>query len=505
VGTRDTGPTKPGWGEGQLGLWLMRSVDLLQARPKSIAAIVIVVSAIAAVGAFRLEVETDFTRNFRQGSDVVRSYEFVETNLGGAGVWDVTLPAPATLDSEYIARVRKLEERLRDLKLPDPTTGEPAPALTKVISVVDAIDANEADRALSILTPELQYRGLRAAMPVFIDALLTPELDERGQGRLRIMLRARERQPAEQKRWLINEVTRISQEEFPADGGHHAPRDENPHAEREDHQDDPHAEREDYQEEFQSGAEVTGFFVLLTNLIESILRDQWTTFAISTAAISLMVFIGFRSWKYALIALIPNVVPIYIVMGLMGWLNLLGIADLKINMGAAMIAAVSMGMSVDSSIHYFASFRQARREGKSVHESLLVVQQSVGLAMIFSTAALIVGFAVLITSEFVPTIYFGALMSLAMLGGLAGNLVVLPLLLAWVEREPATTQARSASEGPGRVGQARAASADPRGMDSADVQTPVDNGDSNPRGSASAEADLTHPTPAPSAAEGPPP
>src|SRR6185295_2067196 len=120
-----------------------------------------------------------------------------------------------------------------------------------------------------------------------------------------------------------------------------------------------------------------------------------------------MVWVGYRSWKYALIAMIPNAVPIYVVMGLLGWLGL------KMNMGAAMIAAVSMGMSVDSSIHYFSAFRHARREGLTVHEALTKCQQSVGLAMIFTTLSLMVGFGVLITSEFVPTIYFGALMSLA--------------------------------------------------------------------------------------------
>ena len=146
-------------------------------------------------------------------------------------------------------------------------------------------------------------------------------------------------------------------------------------------------------------------------------------------AIAALVWIGFRSWRYALIAMIPNAVPIYILMGLMGWLGL------KINMGAAMIAAVSMGMSVDSSIHYFSAFRRARREGKSVHAALVQCQQSVGLAMIFTTIALIVGFGVLVTSEFVPTIYFGALMSLATLGGMLGNLIVLPLLLAWTESD----------------------------------------------------------------------
>ena len=99
-----------------------------------------------------------------------------------------------------------------------------------------------------------------------------------------------------------------------------------------------------------------------------------------------------------------------------------------------MIAAVSMGLSVDSSIHYITSYRRARREGKSVHDAVRAVQQTVGRAMVFSTLALIVGFSVLCTSQFVPTIYFGLLVGLSMLGGLAGNLVVLPLLLTLLAR-----------------------------------------------------------------------
>jgi len=72
-----------------------------------------------------------------------------------------------------------------------------------------------------------------------------------------------------------------------------------------------------------------------------------------------------------------------------------------------------------------------------VGEAIGDVQQTVGYAMILSTLALVAGFAVLATSEFVPTIYFGVLVSLAMLGGLAGNLILLPLLLwliSWRER-----------------------------------------------------------------------
>jgi predicted RND superfamily exporter protein len=212
------------------------------------------------------------------------------------------------------------------------------------------------------------------------------------------MLRAPERQPAAQKNRLIAEVERLARDEFPPG-------------------------------EKSAEAEVTGFFVLLTHLIESMLRDQWTTFAAATAGIFGMLLIAFRSLKLALIALVPNALPIFIVMGVLGWLGL------RINMGAAMIAAVSMGLSVDSSIHYLVSFRRARHRGLGVTAALAQVQQSVGQAVIFSTLALMVGFTVLMTSEFVPTVYFGALVSLAMLGGLLGNLIVLPLLLTWAERD----------------------------------------------------------------------
>jgi uncharacterized protein len=409
---------RPGWGEVHIGYWLMRSIDAIAARPKTVAALTLVVALVASLGVMRLDVETDFTRNFRRGSRVVRAYQFVEANLGGAGVWDVVVPAPESLSRDYLDRVRRLEERLRAIEIVDPASGTKQVGLTKVISLVDSLDAVDADRVLALTPPEMRYQGMARAMPVFTAALRSTEPDEHGEERLRIMLRARERQPARAKQWLIDEVTRLAQEEFP-------PGDNSVAATLRV----PSPENRTQSVPATDGAEVTGFFVLLTNLIESMLRDQWITFGVASAAIMAMVWIGFRSWKYAVVAMIPNIVPIYMVMGLLGWLGL------KINMGAAMIAAVSMGMSVDSSIHYYAAFRRARREGKSVHAALAQCQQSVGLAMIFSTIALIVGFGVLITSEFVPTIYFGALMSLAMLGGMLGNLIVLPLLLSWTERD----------------------------------------------------------------------
>jgi hypothetical protein len=142
-----------------------------------------------------------------------------------------------------------------------------------------------------------------------------------------------------------------------------------------------------------------------------------------------MLLIAFRSPLLAAIAMVPNVLPILMVLGLVGW-----VPGMKLNMGAAMIAAVSMGLSVDSSIHYVTALRRARAAGLSTIDALARVQPTVGRAMVLSTLALIVGFSVLCASDFVPTIYFGLLVSLAMLGGLLGNLVVLPLLIKLTSR-----------------------------------------------------------------------
>ncbi|MFM8708406.1 MAG: hypothetical protein ACKOHK_10075 [Planctomycetia bacterium] len=154
------------------------------------------------------------------------------------------------------------------------------------------------------------------------------------------------------------------------------------------------------------------------------LSDQWRTCFLADAGIFSLIAVSFRSPLVAAVALVPNALPIFVVLGLVGW------AGERINMGTAMIAAVSMGLSVDSSIHYLASFRRRLATGHSTAAALEAAHQTAGRAMIFSTLALVVGFLALTTSGFIPTVSFGALSCLTLTGGLFGNLVVLPVLLS---------------------------------------------------------------------------
>ena len=355
--------------------------------------LVLVLFSISGVG--RLRVETDFTKNFRRDSEIAGAYRVVESELGGAGVWDVMIPAPDKLDSGFLQKIRDLQVRLRT---PAPTASDAeghvddeSSRVLRVLSLVDVIDVAVPLERLpagwvreSALASALV--AMRRQMPDFADALYAEDPAEPGSWYYRIMLRSPESSPAEWKRDVIERVDAECSAAFP-------------------------------------GAAATGIHVLVSSLVSSVVRDQWLTFAVAVIAIFLTMWIAVRRLDYALIALVPNALPILVVLGWMGWLGV------PLNMGAAMIAAVSVGLSVDSSIHFLAAYRRERLAGESVDAALQSVQRTVGLAACFSTFALVVGFAALTSSEFVPTIYFGSLVSVAMLGGLSGNLVLLPLLL----------------------------------------------------------------------------
>ncbi len=185
-------------------------------------------------------------------------------------------------------------------------------------------------------------------------------------------------------------------------------------------------------------AKTTGIYVLLTFLIESLLRDQVVSFVLTVIMVLIIMVLAYHSFRIGLVSLVPNIFPILLVIGAMGWINL------PINVGTAMIAAVSMGLTIDASIFYLYGYRRSRNAGASVRDSLRQTHQGFGRALVFGTLALSIGFSVLGFSRFIPLVYFGVLVSLAMLGGLIGNLLLLPLLLPLVDKDGPTTAPQAA-------------------------------------------------------------
>lgn len=359
--------------------------------------VLVALAVVGVWGSMRMRVETDFTKNFRASSTLVKGYRAVESELGGAGVWDVMLPAPKVLTDKYMATVLELEERLRSLRTSSDDGGL---ALTKVLSIADADAAARVGPLFANLPLGARLEGMRRAMPVFTQALLTQTEESESTRWLRIMLRSREQATAERKGRLVELVT----DEV-----------------------DTFTQSRSWLEHFEGApprAEVTGYYVMLGRLVSSVLSDQWKCFLLATLGILCVMTIATRSIKLAIAALIPNALPVFLVLGAMGWLGM------SVNMGAAMIAAVSMGLSIDSSIHYLLHIQRQMDGGRPAVKAMRSAQENVGLALVLATTALMAGFLSLCFSQFVPTIVFGVLVSLTMLGGLIGNLVVLPLLIA---------------------------------------------------------------------------
>ena len=390
-GSIDADPQRT-WGDTQLRGLLHRPTQWMENHPVRCLAVLVAVVAVSLWGMFRLRIETDFTRNFRSESPIVRDAQFVEERLSGAGVMDLIVPVEGRLTKAFLQRVEAFQDELRTVPLPD--SGQPPrPALSKVISLADADRAACGVTALQLVPFTLRFQSMRSVLPTFVDAMYSTASERPDGGLFRIMARTTLHQTDAQKNQLLRTIDDIAARHFPAE----PPR---------------------------SSVGVTGVFVLLSNLVSSVVRDQNVALSVATLALALMMWIALGQFRLALIALAPNLLPVVAVLGALGWLGI------RVNMGAAMIAAVSIGLSIDSSIHYLWAFRRVRAEGRSLLSSIQSAQLRTGRAMVWSTLALVAGLLSLCFSEFIPTVYFGALASLTMIGGVLGNLFILPLLLS---------------------------------------------------------------------------
>ncbi len=398
--------------------------QFVERRPGLVTTAALSIVLLATIGMTRLRVETDFSRNFREESELVQSLNFVETRLGGAGTWEVNFPAPTPLTDEFLTTVRDLAAELRASLLAE--SQEPGTAtgrLTKVVSLTDGLDLVPKEIGVGFLSKSLSLEE-RLALLSNMQGEVVAGLYDPKNGRMRIALRGLERQKSEAKVKLIAEVDEIARDILQSSS-------RQPPADHASNHDAPQQSANET-DSSRIPVETTGMFVLLTFLIESLLRDQLISFCIAAVGIGAMMTIAFRSLTIGLIALIPNVFPIVLVLGTMGWVGV------PINIASAMIASVSMGLTVDNSVHYLSAYRRVRRSGASVNEAIARTQTQVGRSLVFANVALIAGLSVLTMSQFIPLVYFGILVSVAMLGGLAGNLFLLPLMLGRVDNDRPT-------------------------------------------------------------------
>lgn len=168
---------------------------------------------------------------------------------------------------------------------------------------------------------------------------------------------------------------------------------------------------------------LNGMLVLYNNVLQSLFRSQILTIGFVFLAILVMFGLLFRSAPVALIALTPNVLAAGAVLGLIGWL------DIPLDVMTITIAAITIGIGVDDSIHYVHRFREEVLLDGDYLQAMRRSHATIGLAMFYTSVIITAGFAILALSKFIPTIYFGVFTGFAMIFAMFANLTLLPLLL----------------------------------------------------------------------------
>jgi predicted RND superfamily exporter protein len=168
---------------------------------------------------------------------------------------------------------------------------------------------------------------------------------------------------------------------------------------------------------------LTNMMVLYNNMLQSLFTSQIETLGVVFLAIMGMFWILFRSLYLAVVAIIPNMLAAGMVLGAMG------LVGLPLDMMTITIAAITVGIAVDDTIHYIHRFKEEFPKDGDYMATVVRCHASIGKAMYYTSVIIVVGFSILALSNFVPTIYFGILTGLAMIAAIFAALTLLPSLL----------------------------------------------------------------------------
>ena len=163
--------------------------------------------------------------------------------------------------------------------------------------------------------------------------------------------------------------------------------------------------------------------ILFNNLLQSLFKSQILTLGIVMLGIFIMFLILFRNIILSLIGVVPNFIAAFFILGIIG---LIGI---PLDMMTITIAAITIGIAVDNSIHYIYRFRKEFKKLNNYNETLDRCHSTVGIAILNTSITIVFGFSILVLSNFIPTIYFGVFTGIAMLLAMISVLTLLPKLL----------------------------------------------------------------------------
>ncbi|MFT5693142.1 MAG: putative RND superfamily exporter protein [Oceanicoccus sp.] len=387
--------------------------------------------ALSIWGVVHLEVENRFIDYFHESTEIYQGMEIIDAQLGGTIPLEIIIDpdvlepdAPATVTAVNGGRDTSLVDEQEvddffddaDSDFSDDFGGdeenssaiEPSywfnrAGLSRIEAVHDYIDSlEETGKVLSLATPykvlrtltsgvdDIQLAIIQNSLPeeinsILIDPYLNEEIDQ-----TRITVRVMETSKQLRRADLLKKVEAHLVNEL------------------------------GFQKE---QIHLTGMLVLYNNMLQSLYRSQILTIGAVFIAIVLMFIVLFRSLSIALIAIAPNILAAGIVLGGMG------LVGIPLDIMTVTIAAISVGIAVDNTIHYVHRFRTEFPKDRNYLATMYRCHASIGKAMFYTSITVIVGFSILSMSNFTPSIYFGLLTSLAMFAALLGSLLLLPQLL----------------------------------------------------------------------------
>ena len=392
--------------------------DITERHGKSILIISVAALIMSVLGALKLNVENSFIDYFRENTEIYQGMKTIDQQLGGTTSLDVVINLEQNEDdSKIAAKEEKTEVAIEDEEEFDSfeeefdeSAGEAqywftAEKMRRIEEIHDYLDGlQHTGKVLSLGTMLKIGKTLNSGKPLddFLLALLYNELPDNYRkiimdpyvsienNEARFYVRIRDSEPDLRRNELLKQIQLDLKEKLNI----------------------PHEK-----------GRLANLLVLYNNMLQSLFKSQILTLGVVIAAFLIMFIFLFRSITIALIAIFPNVLSIGVVLGVMGWMGI------PLDMMTITIAAISVGIAVDNTIHYIHRFRFEFAKDNKYLQAMHRSHESIGYAMYYTSITIIIGFSILVLSKFIPSIYFGLLTGLAMLIALIAALTLLPQLM----------------------------------------------------------------------------
>ncbi|MFP4038916.1 MAG: efflux RND transporter permease subunit [Desulfosudaceae bacterium] len=378
-----------------------------------LSAVVLIVSV---VGITRLTVENAFVNYFKESTEIYQGLSVIDRKLGGTTPFDVLIDfsgssEPAASSSQESGQDDEFD-RFAELEEEDESEEQywfTPHKMEKILAVHDYLDGLPATgKVLSLGTMLKTARRLNNGRPLdsFELPLIYNELPEKYRqllvepyvsvehNQVRLSVRVVDTTESLRRDQLIKQIyhdltTRLGYD--------------------------------------RDNVRLTGMLILYNNVLQQLFDSQIKTLGVVLAVLMVMFLVLFRSVKVAVIAVFPNLLSIAVVLGMIGWLGI------PLDMMTITIAAISVGIAVDDTIHYIHRFKKEFMADRSYLRAMRRSHDSIGYAMYYTSVTIIMGFSILALSNFIPTIVFGLLTGLAMLIALLASLTLLPQLMVMIK------------------------------------------------------------------------